>query len=99
MEGLFQLNDGRLLTWSRDGVMQLWDAKGLPGEAYEQSDHIVETKMLRDERVISRAESGTIRIWRVGDKTSFILGIEAKPFLGITELADGYLLTWSKIIN
>ncbi len=95
IRGALELKDGRILSWSSDNTLRLWDRGGALLKVLERHKDRVEGALeLRDGRILSRSWDNTLRIW---DKE----GRSLKVFDGHTkgvdalELRDGRILSWS----
>ena len=62
------LDDGRVLSWSNDTTLRLWDAQ--TGESLAvlegHQDEVVGVLPLGQDRLLSWAEDNTLRIWHTG---------------------------------
>ena len=64
VQGALALEDGRLLSWSRDNTLRLWGADGAPGPALEgHEDWVRGALALEDGRLLSWSDDNTLRLW------------------------------------
>jgi len=93
------LADGRLLSWSSEPVLRLWDsAKGIPLAVLEGHTGWVHGALaLPDGRILSWSEDNTLRLWD-GLSGAPLAVLEGHSFgvEGALALADGRLLSWSQ---
>jgi Caspase domain/WD domain, G-beta repeat len=93
--GGVQLNDGRLLTWSRDKTARLWDSDGSPGPILKGHTGTVSgARQLIDGRLVTWSSDKTARLWAADGRPGPILEGHSSPVTGLLELRDGSLLTW-----
>lgn len=92
------LPDGRLLSWSLDGTLRLWDRWSLDCLAVLEGHHgKVRGALLLGSDVLSWGGDGTLRLWDPGE------GACRKTFHcpafveGARLLGDGILLTWDDL--
>ena len=97
--GALVLPEGRLLSWSCDHTLRLWDSQSgsclrtLEGH----TGHIMGALALADGRLLSWSSDETLRLWdgQSGDCLAVLEG-HAREILGALGLADGRLLSWSR---
>jgi WD40 repeat protein len=96
--GVQVLADGRLLSWSFDGTLRLWDGQTgaclavLEGHA----DAVWGVQVLADGRLLSWSDDETLRLW--DGQSGVCLAVmegHAEVVSGVQVLADGRLLSWS----
>jgi WD40 repeat protein len=100
IEGALVLSDGRILSWSEDETLRIWDRESgrclvvLEGHS---SAWIEGAQLLPDGRILSWAKDATLRIWdsHSGDCISVLRG-HAAWVKGSLVLADGRILSWAK---
>jgi len=99
VRGAREMPDGRLLVWSSDGSLRLWDANDRLSPLL-MTGHIREIRgaaTLSDGTVVSWSADGTIRIW---DPTSgdclAVLKENEEWIIGTAELDNHRLLSWSE---
>jgi len=97
--GAIQLSDGRLLSWSQDSTLRLWNEDGsiplatLTGHTSE----IYGVIELSDGRLLSWSKDSTLRLWsKDGSMPLATLSGHTNDIYGVIELSDGRLLSWSK---
>jgi WD40 repeat protein len=63
LNGIMQLSDGRILSWSDDRSLRIWDEDGNPIAVLEgHTEAILDAKELPDGRIVSRS-SDSVRLW------------------------------------
>jgi WD40 repeat protein len=98
VRGALALTDGRVLTWSQNDTLRLWDAvkHGQVGPAMHH-DSIRGALELTNGRFLSWCFNNTLRLWDVD--TRMQIGDTMRhddKVTGALELADGRLLSWSE---
>ena len=96
--GVIILKDGRVLTWSEDCTLRLWD--GQTGCALAtmtgHTGKILDVKVLDDGRILSWSEDCTLRLW---DGQTGVLLTTMAGHTGSIEaveiLEDGRILSWT----
>ena len=98
IEGVQVLNDGRLLSWSRDKTLRLWAGQSgaclavLEGHT-RQVDGVQE---LSGGRLLSWSADRTLRLWAGQSGACLdVLKGHTRWVNGAQELSDGRLLSWS----
>jgi WD40 repeat protein len=92
------LEDGRILSWSHDFTLRLWDGK--TGEALAtlegHTDSVWTAQMLEDGRILSWSHDCTLRLWdgKTGEALATLEGHTWWP-RGAQVLEDGRILSWS----
>ncbi|MEI6605742.1 MAG: DUF4062 domain-containing protein, partial [Verrucomicrobiota bacterium] len=97
--GALELADGRILSWSYDETLRLWDGKSgqclavLEGHSNEIRDALV----LADGRILSWSDDKTLRFWD-GKSGQYLAALEGHSgtVYGALELADDRILSWSR---
>jgi WD40 repeat protein len=98
VSGALELSDGRLLTWSRDCTLRLWDltrgkqARLLTGHRRPVTGALE----LRDGNILSWSKDRSLRIWNAHQnrQPEELLGHEG-PVDGALELSDGKIFSWA----
>ena len=98
VHGARLLADGRLLSWSQDGTLRMWDAHGgvclrvLQGH----SQLVLDILPMADGRLLSWSLDNTLRLWdpQRGDCLVVLEG-HHRPVAGALVLDDGRLISWS----
>lgn len=97
--GAWILDDGNILSSSRDGTTRLWDYRLESAVATldEHSGLINGVSVIEEEQVLSWSRDATLRLWDIHN------GTQLKAFIGHTKsvsgaqvLDDGRILTWSE---
>src|SRR5690606_3324607 len=88
-----QLNNGRLLSWSKDATLRLWDTgiKPLP-KLKEQSEDINGVLVLKDRCILSRTEEDSKYIWDREGKLLFCTQGNLKGPRDIMQLSNHRLV-------
>ena len=98
VNGVMSLPDGRILSWSKDGSLRLWDEQ--TGECVVvfkgHNDDVWGAQVLADDRILSWSIDGTLRFWdgQTGECIA-ILKEHTGSVFGAKVLADGRILSWS----
>ena len=96
--GALALADGRILSWSGDNTLRLWDGKSGKRLAVLKghSNSVGGALALEDGRILSWSKDGTLRLW---DGTSgqciAVLEGHSEEVDGALALADGRIFSWS----
>jgi len=92
--GALELPDGRILSWSWDHTLRLWDRKNCKSLAclVGHTSFIKDVQILGNGRIRSRSDDGIMYLWdgETGRPLQVTSGIE-----GALVLHDGRLLSWS----
>jgi WD40 repeat protein len=98
VNGAEVLADGRLVSWSWDGTLRLWDGQSgaclMVLEGHTRG--VKGVQALSDGRLLSWSNDGTLRLWD-GQSGACLAVLEGHTFQveGVQVLADGRLLSWS----
>ena len=65
VDGALLLPDGRVLSWSADGTLRVWDVATGEGRALTGQGSVNGALLLPDGRVLSWSDDGTLRVWDV----------------------------------
>jgi serine/threonine protein kinase len=96
INGAIELSDGRLLSWSWDKTLRLWDSTGQSLATLEGHTSAVRSAIeLRDGRLLSWGNENTLRLWDSSGQPLASLEGHSSWVVGATELRDGRLLSWS----
>ena len=98
VQGAQALSDGRVLSWSGDNTLRLWDGQSgaclavLKGH----TDLVNSVRRLSDGRLLSWSGDNTLRSWdsQSGACLAVLKG-HTGSVRGVHELADGRLFSWS----
>ena len=98
--GALELSDGRLLSWSLDETLRLWNREGSPADhpvLEGHNDGVQGALELSDGRLLSWSWDKTLRLWnREGSPAEHpVLEGHNRAVVGALELSDGRLLSWS----
>ena len=100
--GALQLSDSRILSWSDDRTLRLWDHEGTPITVFEgHTGHVHGALELSDGHILSwprlSSEDDTLRLWdRQGSLVALFEGHNSEIERAI-ELFDGRILSWSTL--
>jgi WD40 repeat protein len=98
VEGAVALDCGRLLSWSDDGTLRLWDGTtGAPLTVLEGHTHSVNGALgLDDGRLLSWSLDKTLLIWDAATGVPLaVLKGHTSRVAGALALDDGRILSWS----
>jgi WD40 repeat protein len=96
INGAMPLNDGRLLSWSDDKTLRLWDSTGAPLAVLQgHSGYVSGALALDDGRVLSWSRDGTLRLWDSAGAPLAVLEGHGGGVGGALALDNGRLLSWS----
>ena len=91
--GVESLSNERILSWSKDNTLRVWDASsGKALGVLPKEDELVEVRVLSDGRILSHYASGVISIWDGFSEKSQVT-INGDPGLVITAIHEGWILT------
>jgi WD40 repeat protein len=93
------LSDGRVLSWSDDKILRIWDSKN--GESLTvmegHTERVVDVLALSDSRILSWSDDKTLRIWDSNSgKCLTVLEGHANRMNGALVLSEGRILSWSQ---
>jgi WD40 repeat protein len=96
LRGALALPDGRILSWSGDHTLRLWDLDGKPLAILAGHTAGVRGALaLPDGRLLSWSDDTTLRLWDLAGKPLAILAGHTDEVRGALALSDGRLLSWS----
>ncbi|NVZ08219.1 NACHT domain-containing protein [Allochromatium humboldtianum] len=98
VEGAHELPDGRVLSWSYDGNLHLWDVQTSAPQAilHGHTGSVEGALALTGGRIISWSRDATLRLW--DGQTGTLLAIlngHTGLIYGAQVLPDGRILSWS----
>ncbi|MDX2077807.1 MAG: TIR domain-containing protein [bacterium] len=96
VNGAMQLHDGRILSWSGDTTLRVWDADGTP--IITLTGHmgmVLGAIELSDNSILSWSNDETLRLWSGDGRQLAVLAGHTNWINGATQLADGRILSWS----
>ena len=99
VEGALALSDGRLLSWSSDHTLRLWEGhNGACRAVLEGHESVVNGALaLSDGQLLSWAWDKTLRLWsQDGDCLKILKGHRIKVD-GALMLGEGRLLSWTRL--
>jgi WD40 repeat protein len=100
VEGALELPDGRVLSWSCDKTLRLWDKAGQPIVVLEgHTDEVIGALVLADGRILSWSKDKNLRLWDKAGQPIVVLEGHTDEVIGALVLADGRILSWSKDKN
>jgi WD40 repeat protein len=98
VEGALVMPDGRLLSWSSDGTLRMWDCNsGAQLVILEGHTGPVEGALVMpDGRLLSWSGDGTLRLWDCNNGVQLVVMRKHRGRVsGVQVLPDGRLLSWS----
>ncbi|WP_295387638.1 AAA family ATPase, partial [uncultured Thiodictyon sp.] len=99
VKGALPLPDGRILSWSADGALRLWDGhSGAPLATLEgHTEWVWGALPIPDGSILSWSGDGTLRLWdgHSGAPLATLDG-HTDGVLGALPLPDGRILSWSE---
>ena len=99
VNGAMVMPDGRILSWSDDTTLRIWDGEsGAPLAVMKgHADGVRGAQILADGRILSWSSDRTLRLWD-GDSGDLlaVLGGQTKSVRGAQVLPDGRILSWSQ---
>ena len=94
--GVLELSDGRILSWSYDSNLRLWQPDGSPGPVLlGHTGGVNEALELSDGRILSRGADYAIRLWQLDGSPGPVFEGHDHAVFGMLELSDGRILSWS----
>jgi WD40 repeat protein len=103
--GAVVLPDERLMTWSFDGPIYLWDTRKYKrlGTLVGHTDAVVGGRLSPKGEWISWGRDGTIRIWSISGlskdcsiEAKCVLAAGSMPISGVATAADGKIWSWTQ---
>jgi len=99
-DGVTVLRDGRVLSWSRDRTLCIWNLAETGQTPMVLNGHtggVLGATELDNGRLLSWSDDHTLRLWdrTTGALLAILTGL-ADPVRGATEVADLRILSWSK---
>jgi WD40 repeat protein len=99
VKGALVLPDGRILSWSQDNTLRLWDEES--GACVAVLDGhtglVIGAQILPDGRILSWSGDKTLRFWN-GDTGACVAVLDGHTgmVIGAQILPDGKILSWSR---
>ena len=96
IHGALLMPDGRILSWSADKTLRLWDSDGNP--LVTLKGHMGSIKgalLIHDGRILSWSGDKTLRLWDVGGKPLATLEGHTTQINGVLLMPNGRILSWS----
>jgi WD40 repeat protein len=96
--GATALPDGRILSWSSDETVRLWDESGaLLATLKGHTAPVLHATLLGDGRILSWSEDASLRLWdgATGAPLATLVG-HSGPASAAFVLTDGRILSWSE---
>ena len=91
-----QLSDKRILSWSKDNTLRIWDNDGRPCAVLEgHTNWISGALQLNDKRILSWSGDNTLRIWDNDGRPCAVLEGHTSGVSGALQLNDKRILSWS----
>jgi WD40 repeat protein len=96
--GALELDEGRILSWSSDGTLRIWQRES--GRALAvlagHTSSVYGTRLLDDGRILSWSADGTVRLWdRESGAALLVLDGHTERVNGALLLDDDRILSWS----
>jgi len=96
VKGAKVLDDGRILSWSYDHTLRLWNSRGEPHATLEGHSYTVTgCIVLEDGRLLSWSEDYTLRLWSNEGKSLATLEGHSDYINGVIVLDGGCFISWS----
>ena len=97
VNGVIELKDSTLLSWSEDKTLRLWRSDGELIAVLAGHDECVRGVIeLKDGRLLSWSRDGKLRLWGSDGELIAVLAGHEDYVRGVIELRDGRLLSWSR---
>lgn len=97
--GALSLPDSKLLSWSEDHILRLWDAKS-GTQIAKLEGHTAKingAQLLTDGRIVSWSDDGTVQTWGPPHHAPVTsLNSHRSPVIGIHIFSDDRIVAWSK---
>ena len=94
--GALVLTSGRILSWSADHTLRLWDDNGQPLAVLEgHTGEVNGVLALPGGRILSWSEDRTLRLWDENGQPLVVLEGHTDWVDGALALSDGRILSWS----
>ncbi|WP_373503862.1 trypsin-like peptidase domain-containing protein [Aestuariivirga sp.] len=98
VNGALAMPDGRILSWTEDQTLRLWDVNtGLQsGPAMEHDDVVTGALVTPDDRILSWSDDQTLRLWDASTGLQIGTGMKHEgPVSGALLMPDGRILSRS----
>ena len=97
VQGVMELSDGRLLSWSTDKTLRFWNNNGTPlGYPLKgHTDSILEVICLPNGQFLSWSLDNTVRLWNENGTTLTHPLIQHDDLSGVMLTQQDRILTWS----
>ena len=97
VNGACVMLDGRVVSWSWDRTLRVWDAAAGESRVLSGQEGSIEgARVLRDGRLLSWSSDGSLWVWDVATGVGHALVGHAEEVAGTLELPDGRILSWGK---
>lgn len=96
VNGAVLLHDGRILSWSNDHTLRLWDNDGNPLNILQKhTDYVWGALELADGRILSWSADESLCLWDKNGEHLKSLKMHTRGVIGAIMLANGTILSWS----
>lgn len=97
VRGVLELTDGRILSWSGDYTLRLWQSDGTPITAlHGHNAGVWGVLELPDGRILSWSKDKTIRLWTSDGQPIAVMQGHTKAINEVKRLSDGRFLSFSQ---
>jgi WD40 repeat protein len=97
IKGLVALEDDRIVSWSDDGTVRLWDASSgvCVATVARHHDSVLGIHLCSNQRLLSWSQDGTVRLSTMKGDSSILLDGHILPVMGAEMIDDERVLSWS----
>jgi WD40 repeat protein len=100
VSGALVLPDGRMLSWSNDNTLRLWERNGKPLTVLEgHTRYVIGVLALPQGKILSWSLDNNLRLWDQDGKPLTVLEGHTETISEVLELPGGRILSWSSQEN